>query len=173
MIKRLRYIVPALILLSLTALGDNIFIPDFCVKYSKETQWVTQASSAEKISKCFDYTQHFYSEDVALHLNLWSNEIANSFSRKVHVKTLLQTNILYHIRFKNRLFITLNIPGKFIEETLNSINQSDWLVNDCLLCPGWHDKNRTMCNSLLYRKWNKQQIKTFVYSKELNDFQKV
>lgn len=170
MIKRLKYIIPAFILLSLTALGDNIIIPNTCIKYIKETEWVSNTNSV-KILKCFNYTQYSYEAENDFSIHIRSSEYVEYYHRAVSVKIITLAKILYQVSFKNRQFITLNIPGKFFEEALSSINQSYGIPNGCLTCPAGHEKNSMMCKSLINRKWINQQLKTFGYSKELNEFQ--
>lgn len=168
---RFKYILSSLIFLSLIGIGDNIFIPYSDVKYVKETEWSTKAIPNEKVSRCCHFIQYFYVTVTNLNIKTWSNEYTNYYNQKVSVKLISQTKIFCNVGLINWIFNKLYIPRKSIENHYNSCKMTDLHTKYCLSCKVLHDVGINMCNYILKRKWINQQINSFDFSMELNDWQ--
>lgn len=115
MIRRFKYILSFLILLSLIVLGENISISCPNVKYYKETELVITTSAKDKESKCFYYNQYLEVTATNLIIKPWSKEYILFYNQSVDVKIISQTNLFCELSPFNLRINKSYIPRKSIE----------------------------------------------------------
>lgn len=86
--RQFRYIISSFIILSLIGLGTGKAISLPNVKYYKETELVSKATSAAKESKCHYYSQYLDVTVDELITKLWSDKYILYYNHKISVQLI-------------------------------------------------------------------------------------